>query len=57
MNYDVTLAVCEIRHDRSYDEQAPGTLIHPNGSHVCSLSRAFLGAALRVIDRLRRDPV
>lgn len=47
----------ELRFDRPYDERSPGTLIHPNGSHVCSLSRAFNGSALRAFDALRGHEV
>lgn len=45
----------EIRFDRPYDEQSPGTLIHPNGSLVCSLSRPFSGAALRALGAYRAE--
>jgi hypothetical protein len=37
--------VAERRYDRPYDEQSPGTLFMPDGSKVCSFSRAFLNAA------------
>lgn len=41
--------IAERRFDRPYDEQSPATLLHPNGSAVCSSDRAFVGAALAVM--------
>lgn len=39
----------ELRFDRPYDEQSPSTLIHPNGSLLCSQDRPFLNVAARLI--------
>lgn len=40
------------RWDRSYDEQSPSTILHPNGSRICSYDRPFIAAAMREVLRL-----
>lgn len=37
----------EHRGNRSYDEQDPSHIVHPNGSLIASYDRAFLAAAMR----------
>lgn len=39
----------EHRADRSYDEQDPACVIHPNGTQIASFDRAFIGAAAREV--------
>lgn len=45
----------EIRFDHEYDDHAPATVRHPNGSLICGVDREFLGAVAREVYLLRLD--
>ena len=50
--YFSTYRYFEHRLDRSYDEEDPGQVVHPNGSLVASFDRPFLAAACAEVLRL-----